>query len=665
MQADSIPARWQVRVLWNWVVWAGWGGFMGFCIALFVNTVLFGRLPLSAVLGWSKSATLTILLVMVMVVGWWVTYGVFLRRRGNHLRFRFAFIPAIPLLLGTTLPLVLIYASDLINHYFYYGMVHINEAKTFALLLLLIVMALLLQLLHLELAAGRSLRTASENVLALAREPLIFTLLGMLGCLQVFAYLDGFYADFIDRYWPVADALITRVPYPVTVVAGMWPAYFTEGGLSAYLVDLPVYPVTLAMSFLAFGHNVVAAYMPTVLANIALPMAFYLLSRELFQTRGVALSMVGAVMLFPPLRLYALNWTGPDPVFYLMFVISCWLYVKVAKGDDRKTTWGLLGLSAAAMALTRPEGIAYGLIYVFAALTAHVHHSRKIAVGSLFLAPVGAFSLFMMITFQMPWPRNWTGSLDVKNIVDNWVHLSRGPIDLAAQAMRLSPEELLALTTLLLLVALTGTLCPLRKQRRIAILFVPAWINLLTVFIIDPRVSGALLWYDFFRHVSYPLPLLALAAGVTGEAVVRAMPRRYLRFAAMAALNLLLFWIVMWNIHLLSKPAFSYGADAGNMLGTEARLNFVDLVTHHPFELPILQFGETDGHWATTSWGGAFWIYPNYLREFFDGFDAVGHATGVAYETGSLFIYLGLLALALAPGTDIARQLGQAGVERQ
>ena len=645
MQANGIAVPDRVRPLQYWAVWSAWSVFLGASVALFANTVLFGRLPLWAIIrGWPRSATLTILLVVVVV--WWEAYGLLSRGRGNLLQF--AVVPAIPLLLGTTVPLTLIYSSDLINHYFYYAMVHLHEPKTLTLLLLVIITTLLLQLIHIQLAAGRPLETAWKNMLSGAREPLTLVLLGALGYLQVSTYLDSLYADFINRYWPIADALITGFPYPVAVVARTWPGYFTEGGLAPYLVDLPIYPVTVATSFLAFGHNMVAAYMPTIVSNITLPIFFFLLSRELFRSRVVALSMVGVVMLFPPLRLYALNWTGPDPVFYVLSVVSCWLYVKVVKGNNSSLTWSLLGLSTAAMTLTRPEGIAYALTYVFVALTMHVRSSRKIAMGSLFLVPIGAFSLFMMIMFRMLWPRNWMGSIGVMNIVGNGVYLSRGPSYLAAQAMHLSEEELLALIALLLFVSLAGTLYLLRTEWRVAMLFVPAWVNLLMVFVIDPRVSGALRWDDFFRHISYPLPLLALAAGMIGESMSQLAPRRYSRLSATVVLNLVLFWVVTWNIHLMSEPNFSYGADAGNILGTETRLNFVDLMTHS-FELPVLQFGKVDGYWSTTSWGDAFWTYPGFLKDFFADFDTVGHATGVAYETGSLYIYLAALALTLAP----------------
>jgi hypothetical protein len=44
-----------------------------------------------------------------------------------------------------------------------------------------------------------------------------------------------------------------------------------------------------------------------------------------------------------------------------------WLFVKAARGDGRPSLWLLLGLVAAATALTRPEGAAYAGIYLIAA----------------------------------------------------------------------------------------------------------------------------------------------------------------------------------------------------------------------------------------------------------------------------------------------------------
>ncbi len=628
------------------MLWVAWALFLGASTALFINTVLTGRLPLAIVSrGWLGSATLTVSLFVV--AAWWLLYKLLLDRRSSERSSvsSAAVVPAIPILLATTLPLVLIYVSDLLNHYFYYEMSHLNEPKTLTLLVLVLLGALLLQLLHLEMVEGTSLLPACAGVLERVREPGVLTLLALLGFLQVSAYLDRFYDDLILRYWPVADAMITGAPYPATVVAGIWRPYFVEGGLAEYLIDLPVYPAAVATSFAVFGHNVVAAYMPTVVANIALPPILYLLFREVTRNRCIALSLAGVVVLFPPMRLFVLNWTGPDPVFYVAFLASCWSYLRVSKGDSSHFGWALLGVSAAAMVLTRPEGVAYAGAYVCTAATISATRSRKLALGGLLLVPIGAFSLFMMVMFQMPWPRNWNSTFGVQNVVANWLMLSQGPIETAAQQMRLSTAELLASGALLLLAAFIGTLYLMRRQWRLAVLVVPAWVNVFTVLLVDPRVSGSYLWYDFFRHISYPLPLLVLAAGVAAEAAVYAIPRRSARAIGIIAMELLLLWLVVWNIHLMSKPAFSYGADAGNILGT-GRLNFADLVIHHPFNLPVFEFAKVDGYWAVTAWRNTLWGYPDYLSEFFGSFDAVGRATGVAYETGSLFVYLAALGLA-------------------
>lgn len=351
----------RARSIAAWIAWTGWSALLGCSIALLISTVLFGRLPISHLASaWPRSVTLAG--ASVAVTGWWLAYAWVLRLRRGQLRLRDAIIPSLPLFVVVTVPVIAIYSSDVVHHYFYFYMVYLNQPKPLTLLLVLLVSSAVLQVT--QLASARvSFPLALSLALGRVGEHFTLLLLLALGILQSSAYLGRLYDDFFLRYWPVADALSTGVPYPAAVVAGLWQPFFVEGGLARYLIDLPLYPALVAGSFAVFGHTTVGAFVPTIVSNALLPPTMYLLFRELIRSRALALSMVALVTLFPPFRFYALNLTFPDPTFFTLLMATCWLFVKVVKGESRTMVWALFGLSSAAITLTRPEGIAYAGIF--------------------------------------------------------------------------------------------------------------------------------------------------------------------------------------------------------------------------------------------------------------------------------------------------------------
>lgn len=262
----------------------------------------------------------------------------------------------------------------------------------------------------------------------------------------------------------------------------------------------------------------------------------------------------------------------------------------------------------------------------------------------------------------MPWPSNWMGTLGVQNVIANWTVLSGGQLQTFAYQARLSMGDLLCYSALLVVAGLVGSLLPLHHRRWLAVLFLPAWLNLFSVLVVDPRVSGARLWYDFFRHISYPLPLTTLAAVVAVEALLGTVRDRLLKGTGHAALNILLLLVVLWNVNLLSKPNLSFGEGAGNLIGGGGgRLHLIDIV-QHPIDLPVFSLETVDGYHVVTAWRNTLWGYPDYLGDFFAGFDAIRATTGTAYQTGSLFLYLAALVMATLPAclrartTDLARR---------
>ena len=639
---DTLPAPsgWRICALYR-LAWLAWSVLLGNSVAVFVITALFGRVPLLQILQ-GRSSVLLLAAVVFAVSGWWLAYGLLLERRTTDLAVRSAVFPALPLMLGTAIPMLAVYLSDAANHYFYYSMVSPSQAGVLSLLLLLLMATLLLQIAELHRTSCGSYLPALRVALDSARQPFIFVILMSIGLLQSLSYLNLLGNDFL-RYWTVADALSSGAGYAATLTSPL----YVQGGMTQQIVDLPLFPVLLAASFTFLGHTVAAAYVPVLLANVALPPLMYLLVFEVVPSRVVALSLTSLVVLFPPMRFYVLNWPLPDSLFLTLLLASCWLLVKILKDDRGLAIWLEFGLLSAAVALARPEGVAYAAVNMVVAVSASTAWTRRsIALASMLL-PVAVFSLVLMISLGTPWPRSLAGTMGLQNIAANWQMLSSTTLTFFASAIRVSASELVAFSGLLLLLGLVGSWPWLYRPRRVAVLMLPAWLNLLSVAMVDQRVSGVFLWYDFFRHISYPLPLILIAATLAVRSAFSSIGHAGIQRASLAALNLFLILGVLWNIHFLIKPNLTFGPDAGNLIGAE-RIDFVDIVTH-PMELPRIQFELADGHAVPVTTGPFLSRYPDVVLEFYAPFDPIPISSAVAYQLGTLYLFLAALLLVAVP----------------
>jgi hypothetical protein len=631
----------------SWALWLVWTLFLGASLALLAISVLFGRVPLPEIAR-SWSASLIVATVVLIVMTWWMIYARLLEQHLSGPALRAALLPAVPLILGAVIPVLGIYASDAINHFFYYNAVYPNQARAVPLVAIVLLAVLLLQLAELErgrgLPYGAALTAAAERV----QMPVLFLLLAMMGTLQSLAYLSVPGNDFL-RYWAIADGISSGAGYP----AARLGQFYFEGGMTQYVIDLPLYPMALAASFALFGHTVAAAYLPVIAANAILPVVTYLLFFEVTGRRVAAVSITALVLLFPPMRYYVLNWPLPDALFLAVLMAHCWLFVRIVTGYRGKAIWLLFGLLGAAVVLARPEGIAYAGVCIAAAVSIRAGWARRVLALAAFLLPVGLFSLVLLATFGTPWPRNWVGSMKVENLAGNWSMLSTTTLEFFASSMRLSVPLVVAGSMVLLVLSILGVWSLVRSEWRVAALAVPAWANLLLVAMVDPRVSGVFLWYDFFRHISYPLPLIMLAAWVAVELCMAWIGPPGARRGAEAALNVLLVLGVLWNIHFLTKPNLTFGPDAGNLIGAD-RVDYADLV-RHPYELPPIQFEVVDGHRIPDMQSSGLASFPGPILEFYRPFDPVAGSTGVPYQAGSMYAYLAVVALLLLPLASPAR----------
>lgn len=630
------------------LLWSVWIALLAVSLAILVSAIIFGRPSLpSLVTGWAKSAVIVSTSSATFL--WWSGYTLFLWRHKGALRLFDLLVPSVPMFVFVAVPVLLLYLSESANHFFYYSLVHPNQPRSLAMVLILVVAVVVLQSACLRTRGGPPFAQAIQLAATRLQDPLAVALLIALGVLQALAYLPNVGMDFL-RYWSIADSFVAGTPsYPAMPSGDSYVA----GGMTAYLIDLPFFPLLLAGAFAVFGHTTSASYVPIVLSNILLPPLMFLLFHELLKDQVLSLTFSSFVVLFSPFRFYTLNWPVPDATFVVLLIASAWSLARLMRGKGGLAHWIALATTGTLAALTRPEGIAYAVVFFALALSVRASAAHRLVASAVFFGPLLVFSTVMMLSFGMPWPRNWVGSLGIENIQANLPALISDPF--LTSAIRMSTPQLVVWWSFLLAAALIGQWPGLHQPRRLAILFLPAWINIAAVYMVDPRVSGAGLWFDFFRHVSYAFPFLVLSASLALAAPLQLIQHPPLRLGARWLLALAVLAAVFWNLHQLSKPSWNFGPDAVNVVSQE-RLNFSDLAAN-PFELPQLTYRTSDGVTYPVFPTDFISKYPDPITLFYRPFDVVNAMSGTAYQTGSQLLFIAALLVIVLP--DVLGAVGE------
>ena len=116
-------------------------------------------------------------------------------------------------------------------------------------------------------------------------------------------------------------------------------------------------------TFAVTGHTYASALLPMAIANTLLPALAFMTTRAL----GVGISMAfsAAVLrtVMPTFQIYSHGAAEPDPIFAALVMGLAWTYTRALEHSSGRR-WFLLGLVAALLALTRPEGPLYALTLV-------------------------------------------------------------------------------------------------------------------------------------------------------------------------------------------------------------------------------------------------------------------------------------------------------------
>ena len=641
-QTATHPTVSKLRLLLSLI----WNAVTAVAVALIACLVLLGRAdPLHPSLDWTAAFT-----VLFFVVLAWLTMFTF--RLASRAKNGFGRVLSVAIAVHSPLMVVslagsfAIYLSDWLNHQV------INFLQpTAPLLVLLAVMGTVVAQQAISYRLDHPGVSIPEAIAA-SRKWSIPLSLALLGLLQGASYLWVIGDDF-TRYWNVADAIRSWSGYPA--IANI-PIY-VQIGEPTYCIDLPGFSILLLPAFALAGHNTLGAEIPSLLANVALPILLYLFYRRAGISRAIAFAGSCALVTQPFFRLYTLNAPVPDAVFLALLVATAMTFEAVID-RQRVGAWLVFGFMAGAITLTRPEGIFF-LGFMGLVLLPTLRTRGPYLAAAVWLAMVLPFVALMYSTFGFLWPNNAGTTIGLKNISVNLYWLQQNTMRWYANAFNLSVPQLEALLALLAAGVIAGSIWLARRQWQLAILPLASVANLAVVFMVDQTVSGVHLWFDFFRHVSYGLPFLLLPLLFALSRLSQKASATWVSSSAVRALAaLLLLTISFYQLDVLSHPSGTYGSGSTQLLTSDIWVSFQDIVAHR-YQLPQIPLARNQSGVLVVTPGFDRDYMAHHLdsvRRFFEPYSTIRVDKGSQYEVSSALVLLfGSIFALLSDGTSDIR----------
>ncbi|QZX99896.1 ArnT family glycosyltransferase [Halobaculum rubrum] len=349
----------------------------------------------------------------------------------------------------------------------------------------------------------------------------------------------------------------------------------------------PLFPYTVAASYLAFGTSVVAARLPSILATGGLIVATYALGRELFDRRT---ALVGSALLavLPFVQLYG----GRVQTDMLMTALLTASLAAIVRGYDRAdgTRWLVAGggLFAAAVAAKQPSLLLAGVVIAW--LVADGRFDREtinrtgvlIGASAVFLLPVAAWLAFNYSLNPTTFVTDWRHELfsrtspfaNVRLLLAIGLSLGATPLVLAGAAVGVWED-------------VTASIRELQRQG-LGAHAGPSpltwWLLLFGAFVFYRTPQG----HQYYALVLMPPLALFAARGltVTAERFAPAVPRPrqvvHLVLVAVVVLSALSGTVVLFELSGEFSAAEGGGshvaADAGEFVGDEVPENATVLV---------------------------------------------------------------------------------------
>ncbi len=460
----------------------------------------------------------------------------------------------------------------------------------------------------------------------------------LIGILQASVYITPIGNAFL-RSWAIADAAITGTVYPVTITE--LPTYLAGG--PPYIRDLPLFPMLLLAAFGAFGHNTAAAHVPGLVASALFPLSLYLLLREATGRRLLSVSFAAMVSLFPFLRFWVLNLPDPDPLMFTGLCLAGYAYLRASASKGGWAGWFVAGAVGGLLSLVRSEGILYAGA-VAAAVMVLRPGWRQAAwfYGGLALILVPMVAVWVA-SFGVLWPQNFTGTLKPHYPLENLEILSgMDAFGLYRRGLGLDAWAAAGLLVVGAVCVAGGTIAAAVRRPALLALILPGIGNTISIFFTSPGVTNAAHFADFFRHASFGIPYLAVAAAFGLHAVVHGPGAKHRRNLAGYLVVMLLVATIVREGDILANPTATHRPGATQVLTTSTHLS-MEAIVEHPMQLPLMTY-----HWngEVTVAYPTFMEWPEDILAYFKPLDMSFDSAARPFAYASVAIFLIALGFA-------------------
>jgi hypothetical protein len=563
-------------------------------------------------------------------------------------------VGTLPLLLGSLAVVVASYQSDEIHNElysrFYYQQLftrgYLPVAEAAVIYLYCFCLPWIARTALARIAENARPRAAVASALSSIRLPYLLGLLA-LGLLLSTVSISMMNVNFW-RYWATADGWAVVGHYPFTLSDTL---HVQEGGVSLYFVSYPLLPLLLTISFNLLGHNTLAAHLPMVLASAVLPLALFLLIKEVTSNRLLALLVACITATFPLLRGYTLNVAEADGLLLTTLVLAAYFQIRSSRFGSSTWTHLAAGAFAGLATLARPEGVLYMIAMHLVALKERWRQGSFWLSTTVWLVFAAAYSAVLWREFGMLWPGNHAGSISLSNFGETLeVVRGSGILGLYAEAFAIGEGAFLLLVAMLAAGIALATARMLGRDFGLIFMPVAAIGNIVMVFFVGPVAAEAGKYHDFFRHISYGMPFLAVTLAYGASALLEAMRGRWGRWSRFAVYATLAA-AVLAQISLLQAPVDPYSSHKGPVMTSDVHVPMSELVAR-PYQLPVMPFKQA-GQGYVPDAPEYMAVFPADVHQFYAPVDvrSAGHALDYYHAVKLLFV--GLLALmAMAAALD-------------
>ena len=361
------------------------------------------------------------------------------------------------------------------------------------------------------------------------------------------------------------------------------------------------------------------------LANLLLPWLLFRASRSVGASHTLAFSVAVLATVLPPIQIDSLGSAEPDPVFIALLAATAWAFACVLRDSRPHLTIPALGFLAAALALTRPEGLLYGGLVLLATLAAKrswLAITATLGTGVL-LMPLAIYSLR---TTGRPWP-TMGQEFSLENLVNHAGLVGGVTWPKVARVVLLDDLRFPVLIAAILALSAWGSVCLVRRSAAFAALPVAVVINVLVTLGISASTVRPEEPHEFVRHIAYPTPVVATLAAAGASALAARAARSNSRFrrlavgVGVAAAT----YLTAGSLYVLATPEeFHHGNRSGSLLADNIYVNAPEL-WQNPLPLPCPPC-LPEGEWS-------FDAFRRDLFAWYEPFDNHSNSAGAAYQT--------------------------------